>query len=106
MIGCQSLIILDVRGFILGLDGLKHGFFAPEGELGPILLRQEGPDRRASIRLQQIQLISVRAVEVRSGHVVLVAVVKVEDPLVLLIKIFTIVQRIDILRRVRVQWNP
>ena len=37
---------------------------------------------------------------------VLVAIIEVKDSLVLLVKVLTVVERVDVFRRVCVQWNP
>lgn len=74
---------------------LRH--LAKEGQVALVLLRQERFDFDALVGLEKVQLVHGRALEVRASHVILVAVVHVEDALVRAEEIFTSVQRVYVL---------
>ena len=59
-----------------------------------ILPRQEGPHARATVRLEQVELVHIRAGKVLALHVVLVRIIEFKHAPIVVLKILSKVDRI------------
>ena len=78
-------------------EGIRLLDVSRECQILSILLGQKGPHFDSLIRLEEVELVQVRALEVGSSHMVLILVADIEDALIRLEKILTLIEWIQIL---------
>ena len=81
-------------------------YVSRESQILSVLLGQKSPHFDSLICLEEVELVHVRALEVRSSHMVLILITDIEDALICLEKILTLIEWIQVLLElvIRVQW--